>query len=73
MIAEEYFNSHKDKEWLDILSESEMNFLYRIMKDYAGLKCKEQRELCAKEYLEMNCEYDEYYAFKIKATKEPEL
>jgi beta-glucosidase/6-phospho-beta-glucosidase/beta-galactosidase len=72
MTAEEYFKT-SNPEWFDFISQGEYNMLIKTLQDFARLKCKEQRELCAKRW--KRCTIDRYaynYYDKILNSPEPE-
>jgi hypothetical protein len=71
MTAEEYLNEKILKGNRDSLFL--VNTILNLMQDFARLKCKEQRELCAKRW--KRCTIDRYaynYYDKILNSPEPE-
>jgi hypothetical protein len=75
MTAEEYFKT-SNPEWFDFISQGEYDMIIKILIDFAQLKCKEQREICAKDLKGYCCDItdaDEWIADKISNSPEPKF
>jgi len=53
MNAKEYFKKEYDeKHVLSVVESKDLVSLYGLIEEYAELKCKEQREICGREFME---------------------